>query len=472
MIIWDSLSLSKALGITAREGIKTGIVQFNSKDVRAGDLFIALPGEKNDGHNFVEDAFANGAAAAIIEEAKLPSGLMEKHAGQLMLVDSTLRALAALAEFKRNTSTAQIIAVTGSVGKTSTKEAIGHILSYDGLTFTSRGNFNNALGLQINLASLTPNAKYAVFEIGMNHPGEIKPLSEMLRPSIVVITNIHEVHLEFFNSVAGIATEKAQICAGCAPGKGIAILNYDSPYYGDLATIAKEYSINQIYSFGIKNEADCQLIDYHEVNGKAQATYQLNNHVISANLGITGKHQAANIASAILIAHMNGLKLETIKEALAHLSSHAGRGKVIERSFAGNRVQIIDDCYNASPASIKAALEALKLKQAQNKIAILGDMLELGIDGPALHISLKDHIIDSGVTTLVTVGPIMQYLHQEMNDIGHIKSKYFATVDDLLNNLINIITPESIVLLKASKGMKFAKILQYLDKMDVANHDL
>lgn len=458
-IIWDSKSLSLALQCEVRDGISTSIIQFNSRDIEPGDLFIALKGDNGNGHDYVQDALENGASAAIIENKGLYNSIDEKWHDSLIIVPSSLQALEQLALFKRSKSQAKFIAITGSVGKTSTKEIVGAIHNECAPTFMTRGNFNNHLGLLINLASLADNVEYAIFELGMNNPGEIAPLSKILCPDIVTITNIHAVHFDAFGSVEAIAREKADICAGCKDG--IALLPADSPYYTILKQRAEQQSISKIYSFGAENSVSDIILSSYEAQAEgANLEYQFQGQSISLSTSLIGKHQAMNIAIGVLLAQLSNLPIIKVQHALQNLSPIEGRGNKLTITYNDNKLVIYNDCYNANTASMNNAIENFAAQNHQNKIAILGDMLELGDIAEEEHRKLSKALIGTDIHTIIAIGPSMKYLMLELQQNSNCTMHHLNSVEDFLTHIDQIITTDSMILVKASNGMRLNKFIQ------------
>lgn len=421
--IWDSESAEKALKRKFASSWEATGVSIDTRTLEKGDLFVALQGEKTDGAKFIPEALAKGAVAVI-------EGLPE---------------LEKLAAFRRAESGARAAAVTGSVGKTSVKEMLAAALAAKGRVHASSGNYNNHIGLPLSLARMPMQAEYGVFELGMNHKGEIEALSLLARPHVSVITTIEAVHLEFFASVEEIALAKAEIFTGQQPG-AFAVLPADSPYFALLAGKAKERGL-KITSFGTSAAADFRLLSYE-------------NGLVKANFGeyefhMPGRHMAVNSLAAIAAASALGEAPEKSSAALSALSPQKGRGERILK----NGVLIIDDCYNASPASVKAALLALSDWKGK-KIAVLGDMLELGGTAPAIHAALAEDIKKSGVDSVFTVGNLMENLYKSLPET--LAAGHFKNSGEAAKSLSERLKKGDAVLIKGSNGMKMAQIVEGL----------
>jgi len=451
-MIWNSETLSKALGITIHNSINCNEIQFNSKDVKEGDLFIALKGN-GDGHDYVLDAIDKGADAVIVSKH-----IDTADKNKVILVDDCFEALQKMALYKRENSKAKFIAITGSVGKTSTKEALKILLQYDSLVFASRGNFNNHLGLLINLASMPDDTEYAIFELGMNHKGEIKELVQILKPNIAIITNISEAHLEFFNSLEEIAEAKCEIFKNFSKND-IAVINASTNCYNKILSILKNFSIDKIYSFSgfLKRPVNtsAKLTLYGRRNDKVDLIYNINSKIIYIVIPFIPLHFAENYTGVLLIIDILGKDIEIAANHLANISPTEGRGKIIDIQNS----RVICDYYNASPESMKAALEYLKQVIAENKTAIIGDMLELGESSKLLHEELVSYILDAGCSKVYLVGANTKYIYDLLP--SKIDKKYFKNVDELITHATDLFKNNELILIKGSRGIKLNKIVDY-----------
>ena len=438
---------------------KANSVVIDSRKIQPDALFIALIGENFDGHDFVKDVLAKGASAAIVQ--KIPENLPEN--SPLIIVDDTYQALLALARYSRKNTNARIVAVTGSIGKTSTKEAIKIGLVASGKTYATEGNLNNHIGLPLSLANLPKDTEFGVFELGMNHKGEISFLTNILRPEVAVITNVEAVHLEFFNSVKEIAEAKAEIMEGVTQG-GTIILNADNEFYAFLREKAHSHGLN-ILSFGKNKTADARLISstvtkngtYITANSSLRAQRgnlmpvererlpRLSSESLAMTLNAIGSHFAYSALATILVAQALKLDVEKTTAALKEFSEPAGRGKLINK----NSITIIDDCYNASPASMKAAIAKLAaIGENGHKIAILGDMLELGEQSGELHKELLTSLQKHKIDKVYLCGKFMKQLYDILSK--NMQAGYAETSAQLAPTL----QKEDVVLIKGSHGSK------------------
>lgn len=442
-MIWSTEDLKLALKIDINSNICGGQVQFNSTSVEKGDLFIALKGNK-DGHDYAKDVLNQGASAIIISHK-----IEGVEPNKAILVPDTLLALMQMAKYKRAKSKAVFIGVTGSSGKTSTKEALKVILSSFGKTFASRGNFNNNLGVQINLASMSDNIEYAIFEMGMNHRGEIRELTKIVRPDISIITTISAAHLECFKSVSDIADAKCEIFESMSED-GVAIINIDNQYYPRVLHNIRKSSINNIITFGKSKEADSQLVLYEQVEYKTYLKYSVLGSILDAVLSFVPEHNAINYTAALATAYV--LKLDIAKINLEKIQLTEGRGKIVNAEYNGHNFRIICDYYNANPESLKASLLSLKQLNSKKKIVIIGDMLELGMDSPELHKSLVPSIIESGADKVFLVGNIVKYIYELLPN--GIEKKHFINVDLLMDELEKLLVGDELILIKGSRSIK------------------
>ncbi|MFV9936339.1 MAG: UDP-N-acetylmuramoyl-tripeptide--D-alanyl-D-alanine ligase [Rickettsia endosymbiont of Haemaphysalis japonica] len=447
-MIWNSKTLSAVLGRTISNSINCNEVQFNSKDVKKGDLFIALQGNR-DSHDYVLDAIDKGAAAVIISKR-----VEINDKDKIILVDDCFEALQKMALYKRENSKAKFIAITGSVGKTSTKEALKVLLQHDFLVFASRGNFNNKLGMLINLASMADDTEYAIFELGMNYKGQIRELVQILKPNIAMITNISEAHLEFFNSLEEIAEAKCEIFANFSKND-IAVINADTNCYNKILSILKNLSITDIHSFGRSSKTSAELILYKNLGEQVYLKYKINNKVLDVTMPFIPRHFTENYTGVLLIIDILGKDIEIAANHLASISPTKGRGEIINIQ----NCRVICDYYNASPQSMQAALEYLKQVPAENKTAIIGDMLELGENSKRLHEKLVQYILDAACSKVYLVGVNTKYIDDLLP--SKIAKKYFKNVDELITHITDLFEGNELILIKGSRGVKLDKIVDY-----------
>ncbi len=443
MTLWTSEDAARATGGRSAGGWQARRVSIDSRRIEPGDLFVALTGEHFDGHDFAAQALENGAAAAMVSRA--PQGA---DAGRLLVVPDTLDGLWSLARAARERTKARIAAVTGSVGKTSTKEMLKLGLSAHGRTFASFGNFNNHIGAPLNLANLSPDAKFGVFELGMNHAGEIAPLSRLVRPHAAAITNIEAVHLEFFSGLEGIADAKAEIFEGVEPD-GAVLLNADNAQFARLKTKAEEKRL-RILSFGRKG-ADIRLISAQVEDGHTMIIVEVPQGRMQVALGAAGAHFAASALIALGMAEIFELEVKRSADALAEFAEPEGRGRIARLPWHEGELLVIDDSYNAGPASMKAAFDKTAAVAAgRRKVAALGDMRELGESAPKLHEELAASLKENGFDAVFCAGTLMKHLYDALPP--QMRGGYAASAEELLTLLEEALRPGDLLLIKGSHG--------------------
>ncbi|MBV8851098.1 MAG: UDP-N-acetylmuramoylalanyl-D-glutamyl-2,6-diaminopimelate--D-alanyl-D-alanine ligase [Methylobacteriaceae bacterium] len=456
--LWTGLQLVGALDARVSGHLPADVsgVSIDTRTLEKGDLFFAIKGENNDGHDYTAAAFESGAAACVVDEAHADALIGQ---GACFIVRDTLAALEQLGRAARKRSHAHIVAVTGSVGKTSTKEALRTVLSTAGATHASAASYNNHWGVPLTLSRMPTDAQYGVFEIGMNHAGEITPLVGMVRPHVVVITKIAPVHLEYFESIEGIADAKAEIFSGLVEN-GVAVLNRDDAQFERLRDRANESSAARVLSFGEHAEADARLtgIELSEESSRVHA--RILDRDFTYELGVPGKHFALNSLAVVLAAHAVGIDLERASAALAYIDAPAGRGRRENLSVAEGRITLIDESYNANPASMQAALDLLgaaKIGDAGRRIAVLGDMLELGTQSIALHSGLAEHIERNSVDVVFAAGDHMRHLFDALPE--RIRGVWASRASELHAPVIEAIHGGDIVMVKGSNGSRMGPLV-------------
>lgn len=433
-------------------------VSIDSRNCAPGDLFIALAGPNFDGHDYVGAALAGGAAGAVV--SRIPDDL--KGSTQLVAVDDCDAALTALGRFARDRSQAQFVCVTGSVGKTSTKDGLAAALAACGTTHATAGNLNNHLGTPLTLARTPADSVYGVLELGMNHAGELTPLSKLARPDVAVITTIEAVHLEFFDSVCGIAEAKAEIFAGLGD-KGVAVLNRDNAYFAFLASIAADQGAKRILGFGADPEADSRLVSADFDDDGSDVTAEVDGHVLHYRLNAPGRHRVINSLAVLAAVAGLGANLDAAAAALADVAVARGRGRRHHVATSAGDYVVIDDSYNASPASMRAAFDVLGAAHpegAGRRIAVLGDMLELGTDAARLHAALARNLETNDVDLVFTSGALMAALHEALPP--QMRGDHTDTPEELLPLVLNAIQAGDVVLVKGSLGSRVGPIAEAL----------
>lgn len=408
--LWTSDEVAKALGVAIGTPFAAGGVTFDSRAVAKGDLFFALAGESTDGHGYVADAMKRGAAAAVVSRD------VESAGGALIRVPDTLKALVDLGRAARRRSAARIASVTGSVGKTSTKDALRAMLSAQATTSASTASFNNHVGVPISLARLPREARYGVFEIGMNHPGEIEPLARQVAAHVGVVTNVGPAHIGHMGSEEAIADEKACLFAGMAEG-AVAVLNRDSRHYERMAGHARRFGVARIVAFGRDEAADARLLSCNLQDSGSDVVALIHGRRIEYRLGAAGEHWVLNSIAALAVVEALGADVVQAAAALAGVSASPGRGARRVLKFGTGTVELLDESYNGNPVSVRAMLAVLaRIEPAKGgrRLLALGDMRELGKGADAYHAGLADAVAASGATQVFLCGPHMKALWDKL----------------------------------------------------------
>lgn len=455
--LWTGTDAAAACGAQTPGGtawVATG-VSIDTRTLRAGDLFVALKGEAADGHAFVEAAFRKGAAAAMVSKANADAATS---GGPLLAVEDTLRGLQDLGRAARSRSRARIIAVTGSVGKTSTKEALRHVLTAQGSAHAADASHNNHIGVPLTLARLPPDASYAVCEVGTNHPGEIEPLARQVRAHVGIVTSIAAVHIGHFGSVDAIAEEKARLFAGMAGG--IAVLPCDSAYFFRLAEYARGEGVSQIVGFGEHPDAAFRLVACDSDDTGSTVSTLAPGRELRYRLGAPGRHWALNSVAVLAAVAAAGADIEQAAAAFAGVAPAAGRGARRQVMLADGSVELIDDSYNASPPSVRALLAVLagvRPAPGGRRLLVLGDMLELGPDTEALHAALAPDVEASGAELVFTAGPAMVALHRALP--ARLRAAHAPDSARLAQRVVEALRAGDVVAVKGSLGSKMKVIV-------------
>ena len=404
--LWSSDEVARALDAAVPASFAANGVTFDSRAVGKGDLFFALSGETTDGHGFVADAMKRGAAAAVVSRD------VEGAGGTLVRVPDTMKALVDLGRAARRRSRARIASVTGSVGKTSTKDALRAMLSAQAPTSASAASYNNHVGVPISLARLPRDARYGVFEIGMNHPGEIEPLARQVETHVGVITNVGAAHIGHMGSEEAIADEKACLFAGAAQG-AVAVLNRDSRHFERLAGHASRFGVTRVVGFGRSEAADARLLSCSLQDSGSDVVALIHSRRIEYRLGAPGEHWVLNSIAALAVVEALGADVTKAAATLAGVTASPGRGARRVLKFGSGTVELLDESYNANPMSVRAMLAVFARTEPAKggrRLLALGDMRELGEGADAFHAGLADAVHDSGATQVFLCGPHMQAL--------------------------------------------------------------
>lgn len=450
----------------ATKGLVTGdwiarSVSIDTRTLTPGALFVALPGERVDGHAYVAAALEKGAVAALVN--RQIDGIAPE---RLVIVRDVEKALQALGIAARARSGAKFIGITGSVGKTGAKEMLAVALQAIGKVYATKGNLNNHLGVPLSLANMPKTIDYAVIEMGMNHGGEIAPLSRWARPHVALITTVEAVHLEHFVNVEAIADEKATIFDGMVEG-GVAVLNADNPHFARLQNHAQARGISNILTFGTSAQTTCQLVDYRIESTYSRVEATIAGTPIAYPLGTIGKHWALTSVAVLAIVDALGGDIARAAAALEHFSEPAGRGKIRELKVGGGHLRLIDDSYNASPISMKGAVEKLaEIRDATpggaRTVVVLGDMLELGEHAEEMHVGLVPTLINNQMDLVFAAGTFMEKLYHALPET--MRGAYKATSRELAPVVVDAVRARDLVLVKGSHGSRMDAVVRAIEE--------
>lgn len=454
--LWTGSEIAAATGgrLDGPDFAVSGLT-YNSREIAPGDLFLAMRGAR-DGHEFAGQAFAAGATGALVDH--------RVEGGPQVIVPDTLKGLEALGVAARERAWLRG-AVTGSVGKTSVTQAIRAGLALAGSAHASIKSYNNHVGVPLTLARTPQGTERAVFEIGMNAPGEIAPLARMVRPHAACVTTIGPVHVEgFSDGEAGIAREKASIFEGLAPG-GIAVVNLDTPWT-EVQRAAAEAAGAEVWGFGRDAGARARLTDFAARDGGAVVSAEIDGRAVEIPLAQTGVHWGLNSLAVTLMLEALEVPLETTQAALAVFSPLAGRGETREVAISGGRFTLIDESYNANPLSMTAGFLTLgrrAVPEGGRRVVVLSDMLELGERSEDLHRGLAGPIGEAGIDVVHTAGPRMRALHDALPAAR--RGEWAETAADLAARAADLVRPGDVVMVKGSNGSKASLVAKALARL-------
>ena len=448
-MLWSSSEIAKITSGEITKNFPISKISTDHREVSAGTLFVALRGSQFDGHEFVTGAFGNHAIGSMVDH-QIPS------VGEFIYVQDTSVALDQIALAARNRSKAKFIGITGSVGKTSIKEALFFLLKNQGTVSASFASYNNHVGVPLTLVNFSPDLEYAIVEMGMNNAGEISRLSKLVHPHIAVITSIAPSHLGSFQNIQDIADAKAEIFENLIPD-GCVVLNKNNEYFDYLSQKAHEKGIDHVYSFGL-SAADAFLIKRDGNHLRASIL----DEIVEYSLSVDGEHWTLNSLCVLLILKLAGGDIQKGAQDLGRFEALKGRGKTTTISFKKGSFTLIDDSYNANPDSMQAGIRILGQKKG-HKIAVLGDMLELGDMAPKYHLSLVQELLDAHVDRVYACGPLMGLLFEMLPPF--MKGLWKETSEDLIDHLLPSIEDNDVVFVKGSKGSKMEVIVSSLQSL-------
>ena len=458
--LWTTEAMVEAMEGRPFGDLPDGVsgLSIDTRTLQKGEAFFAIKGEKFDGHNFATAAMAAGAGLMVVSEAKLPA-LGRLKIG-MIVVDDVLVALGRLSRAARARVRGQVIAVTGSAGKTTTKEMLRAALAPSGLVHASSKSFNNHWGVPLSLARMPETTAFGIFEIGMNHAGEITPLVDMVKPHIGIVTMIGAAHLGHFKNLDEIAHAKAEIFSGIVPG-GYALINRDDGKYRLLEKLAHEAGAEHVLSFGEHAKADYRLAECHLDASGSDFKARIGAEMVKGRIGAPGRHLVQNALAVLAAAHLAGADLGHAARALGAIEAEEGRGRRhLLAHPEGGHITLIDESYNANPASVRAALSVLAATPVDNagrRIAVLGDMLELGKHSAKQHAELAAPLLEADLHHLYLAGTEMAALRDALPD-GY-PASHFQSVEDLCRTLLETLKGGDVIMLKSSNGIGFKRIV-------------
>ncbi|MFD2237369.1 UDP-N-acetylmuramoyl-tripeptide--D-alanyl-D-alanine ligase [Aureimonas populi] len=460
--LWTGADLVAATGGRPVADVphKISGISIDSRTVQPGEAFFAIKGDRFDGHDFLTGAVAAGAGLLVVSKQKLPA--LGKLSAPLLVVDDVLKALERLAAAARKRSQARIVAITGSVGKTTSKEALARALAPSGSVHASAASFNNHWGVPLSLARLPAETHYAVFEIGMNHPGEIRPLVKLVRPHAAIVTLIAPAHLGFFSGLAEIAQAKGEIFEGVEPG-GTAIVNADDPYGQALGEMARKAGVSRVLTFGEAAGADFRLGAWREEGEGALLSATIAGHSLEGRIGTRGRHIGQNVLAVLGAASVLGADVDAAAAALAEWRAGKGRGERREIETGEAPILLLDESYNANPTSMRAALAVLGDTPPAGdgrRVALLGDMRELGGHSRKYHVDLAGPIAQAQVDAVFLVGDEIRPLSGALGPAIH--CEWHRTVEETQAGLAAYLKPGDVLMAKASNAVGLSKLIERL----------
>ena len=458
--LWTTDSLANAMKAGVQGDVPKTIsgISIDSRTIQPGEAYFAIRGDVHDGHDFAGASLEKGAACAVVSREFAKSA----PPGRYLVVDDVLAALNRAGSAARARTGAKIVAVTGSVGKTSTKEALLTVLSGEGKTHAAVASFNNHWGVPLTLARMPAASRFGIFEIGMNHSGEITPLTRLVRPHVAIITVVEPVHIENFPNEIAIADAKAEIFLGVEPG-GTAIINRDNRHYDRLLQRARTAGVHHVVSFGEHEEADVRMVRLALKPDSSCISARVLGEELTYKLGAPGRHLALNSLAVLAAAKLVGADLAMAAMALAEQQAVKGRGLQVALHLPHGEATLIDESYNANPVSMRAALAVLAgavTGLRGRRITVLGDMLELGPQAAQIHADLLDPVLEAKTDLVFCCGPMMKHLWQRLP--ADQRGAYAETSAALEGEVLAEVRPGDVIMVKGSFGSRMGRIVDAL----------
>ena len=455
---WLPIQIKKALSLSQKIDYSFSGISINSRTLKKNNLFLPLKGKNHDAHKYVCEAFKKGASLSLANIEGYKKFKLDKFKKKIILVKNVFSSLHQLASYSRKEIKGEMVAITGSVGKTSVKEALSFILNDKNKIQSTTGNFNNLIGMPINLANFHNEIDISILELGMNKKGEIKKLSNICKPDIGLITKISNAHIGNFNNLKDIALAKSEIFSGMN-NSGIAILNDTDTYLSLLKESAKLSGIKQFIFFGKSKKSDISLLKVeYQKNNKFKVYVNVSGKKINFLLNNLGTHWIENSLAIISVLFAMGQDIQLFSEKIKHFQAIKGRGKLLKATFDKKKFEIIDDSYNSSPESLSSSMSFLhRYGVTRRKICVLGDMYELGKFSRKFHLSLKKDIKDNKIFKVYTIGKQMKNLYDTLPLV--VKGEHSKDLEELFAKLKELIKSNDVILFKGSRSMKLDEVI-------------
>ena len=456
---WSPIQIQEALSLSKKVNYSVSGISINSKKLKKNNLFLPLKGKNYDGHKFINEAFKKGAKLSLSSKKEYRKYNLDKHKKKIILVNDPLTSLHHFAKYSRSTVKGKLLAITGSLGKTSVKEAIHFILKGKNKVQSSTGNFNNLIGMPINLVNFKKKMDINILELGMNKKGEIKKLSNICKPNIGLITKISNAHIGNFNSLKDIVKAKAEIFSGIQKD-GVAIINANDPYHSFLKNVALKSGIKNIINFGYSKNCEVRLINFKYKNlTSCKVFLEVLGKKTSFNLKNLGHHWIENSLAIASVLSALDKDVNYYLKKLFNFVAVKGRGKILNIKYKNKKIVFIDDTYNSSPESLKLSINFLNhLGNKRRKICVLGDMYELGKFSKKYHLQMQHILKQNKITNVYTIGKEMKNLFSALP--SSVECNHSENLDELFLNLKDNIKKNDIILFKASRAIQLDKVIK------------